>query len=163
MRLWQVASGRELPRLLGHAGYVNTVVFSPDSNLLASGSRSGEVKIWDVNNGALAYSLPSQTTGVNNVAHDGACGVRAPVESPAARNQSRNDFAPSRNDNSPFSTQSRRYPNRFFASKAPTSCMAVISPELNISTFFSALISSKLSYVRISKTRDLPSRFSAGT
>ena len=68
VRLWQVATGRELPRLAGHAGYVTTVAFSPDNSLLASGTRSGQVKLWDVNSAQLVDDLPSRTGGVDRIA-----------------------------------------------------------------------------------------------
>lgn len=68
IRLWQVATGRELSRLSGHSGYVTTLSFSKDSRFLASGSRSGEVKLWDLFKGRLAVSLPSSPQGVNTVA-----------------------------------------------------------------------------------------------
>ena len=68
IRLWEVATGRELPRLTGHSGYATTIAFSPDSRLLASGSASGEIKIWDVSANQLAFNLPTQTRNINRVA-----------------------------------------------------------------------------------------------
>lgn len=43
--------------LSGHSGNVFTIVYSPDGKLLASGG-VGEVRVWDVESGAMRYALP---------------------------------------------------------------------------------------------------------
>src|SRR5947209_5823363 len=48
VRLWEVATNRELATLRGHTGQVWSVAFSPDGKTLASSSRDGAVKLWDV-------------------------------------------------------------------------------------------------------------------
>jgi WD40 repeat protein len=48
VRLWDVASGRELQQLTGHAGSVYSVAFSPNGKILASGSKDGVVRLWAV-------------------------------------------------------------------------------------------------------------------
>ncbi len=45
--LWAVETGTQIGRLR-HAGYVTTVVFSPDGSRLASGSWEQVIKVWDV-------------------------------------------------------------------------------------------------------------------
>jgi len=55
IRLWQTATGREMPKLSGHNGWVQALAFSPNKRQLASGSNSGEIKLWDLNTGAEVY------------------------------------------------------------------------------------------------------------
>ncbi len=46
--------------LLGHEGQVFSLVFSPDSGLLASGSDDGTIKLWDVPSGNCIKTLRSE-------------------------------------------------------------------------------------------------------
>jgi WD40 repeat protein len=53
LKLWDVASGKELGNLEGHQGMVFSVAFSRDGKVLASGGgnayrKLGEVFLWDV-------------------------------------------------------------------------------------------------------------------
>ncbi|MEW6403750.1 MAG: hypothetical protein AB1649_18300 [Chloroflexota bacterium] len=46
--LWDVRTGSEQARLLGHSNLVRTVAFSPDGTRLASGGRDDMILLWDV-------------------------------------------------------------------------------------------------------------------
>jgi WD40 repeat protein len=51
IKLWAVATGKELATLTGHEGQVGPLVFSPDGKFLASGSEDRSIKLWDLATG----------------------------------------------------------------------------------------------------------------
>jgi WD40 repeat protein len=48
VRIWDLATAREIRTLVGHSDWVTGVTFSPDGSRLASSSYDRTVKIWDV-------------------------------------------------------------------------------------------------------------------
>jgi WD40 repeat protein/tRNA A-37 threonylcarbamoyl transferase component Bud32 len=72
VKVWDIATGRELHRLPGHKDLVSCVVFSPDGRWLATatgGVRTpGEVKIWDADNGRELRCLPRHATPIRGLA-----------------------------------------------------------------------------------------------
>ena len=61
-QLWEVASGKERLRVGGHGGYLRSVVFSPDGQLLATGSDDTTALVWDIDTlalGARAAKVPT--------------------------------------------------------------------------------------------------------
>jgi WD40 repeat protein len=50
--LWDVATGKQVGRLVGHQGPIQTVVFAPDGNTLATGSSDTTALVWDMKEAA---------------------------------------------------------------------------------------------------------------
>jgi WD40 repeat protein len=68
IKLWEVATGRELRTLGGHSEAVNSVAFSADGKTLASGSYDNTVKLWEVATGRELRTLSGHSGSVNSVA-----------------------------------------------------------------------------------------------
>src|SRR5262245_61531016 len=58
----------EIVPQLGHTDAINSVAYSPDGRLIASGSSDKTVKLWDAASGALLRTLQGHTKGVLSVA-----------------------------------------------------------------------------------------------
>ena len=64
IKVWDVASGRELRSLSSSAGQVNAITVSHDGTLLASGGDDAIVKLWDVATGRLVQRFIGHSKGV---------------------------------------------------------------------------------------------------
>ena len=51
VRLWNVATGRQVMLLHGHKNCVDSVAFSPDGRMLATGSGDLTARLWEVATG----------------------------------------------------------------------------------------------------------------
>ncbi|KAJ3324197.1 hypothetical protein HDU76_013452, partial [Blyttiomyces sp. JEL0837] len=67
IRLWDVASGKEIRRLDGHDSFVFGVCFSPDGERIASASDDKSVIIWDVESGRVLKKLLGHDSWVYSV------------------------------------------------------------------------------------------------
>ncbi len=70
VRLWEVATGREVRAFFGHAEPVTDLVFGPDGRTLITGSEDGTARLWDVDIGRAIHVLDSHRDGVMSVASD---------------------------------------------------------------------------------------------
>jgi WD40 repeat protein len=64
---WKANNSVPLRTLVGHKDCVTSVVFSPDSNLLASGSCDATVKIWDAKSEECLQTLRGHQDCVSSV------------------------------------------------------------------------------------------------
>ena len=63
LEIWDMSSKKIVHFLVGHSDPVNSVTFSPDGQILASGSKNGSVKLWDVNSGKEMLTISEQSNG----------------------------------------------------------------------------------------------------
>ncbi|MEW5722682.1 MAG: caspase family protein [Thermodesulfobacteriota bacterium] len=68
LKLWEVASGREIRTLIGHLAAVNGVAFSPDGRQALSGSSDGNLKLWDLSTGQAVKTFTGHMSVVSTVA-----------------------------------------------------------------------------------------------
>jgi WD40 repeat protein len=68
VRLWDVATGKDLLTLAGHGAALRCLGFSPDGSLLASGSADGGVKLWDTRTGLERVKLAGHADAVTCLA-----------------------------------------------------------------------------------------------
>jgi hypothetical protein len=68
VRLWDVASGKELLLLEGHTNWVRCAAFSPDGKQAVSCGDDNLVRVWDLKNGKELVRLSGHTEWVRSVA-----------------------------------------------------------------------------------------------
>jgi WD40 repeat protein/uncharacterized caspase-like protein len=68
IRLWDPQTGNELKQLAGHKNFVMRLAFSPDGQILASGSFDSTIKLWDVSTGRELRTIAGHSGGVNALA-----------------------------------------------------------------------------------------------
>ncbi len=67
MKLWDVASAREIRTFRGHSYYVRSVAFSPDGKHVMSGSADNTMKLWDVDTGKEIRTFQGHSSEVYSV------------------------------------------------------------------------------------------------
>ena len=66
--LWDLQTGIQRATLVGHTWFVETITFSSDSVLLASGDRTGAIYVWDTELGHRKKTLKGQQIAVKALA-----------------------------------------------------------------------------------------------
>jgi len=69
IKIWEVATGKELRTLTGHSGWVSSVVYSPDGRYLASEIGDDTIKIWEVATGKELRTLTGHSSWVLSVVY----------------------------------------------------------------------------------------------
>src|SRR5262249_10215083 len=69
IKVWDLATGKEVFTLKGHAGFVTGVAYSPDTHGRASGSTDHTVKAWAARTGAEILTITAHAVEVNAVAY----------------------------------------------------------------------------------------------
>ncbi|NEQ70423.1 MAG: hypothetical protein F6K21_34015 [Symploca sp. SIO2D2] len=67
MKIWDLEKRGELLTLSGHQGWVESVSFSPNGKLLASGSDDNTIKIWDLEKGEELFTIFGHQDSVYSV------------------------------------------------------------------------------------------------
>lgn len=60
VKLWDVASGREIASLPGHSEHINSIAFSKDDRLIFTGSWDGTLKMWDATFHQCLKTIPTR-------------------------------------------------------------------------------------------------------
>jgi RNA polymerase sigma factor (sigma-70 family) len=68
LTLWDAATGKEVRRLDGHAGWLLAAAFSPDGKVLASAGHEWEVYLWDIATGKQMRRLVGHQAGIRALA-----------------------------------------------------------------------------------------------
>lgn len=68
VKLWEIASGREIRTFTGHSAIVSSVVFSPNGRHALSGSYDGSLRLWDIATGVTIYAFKGHSFGVTSIA-----------------------------------------------------------------------------------------------
>ena len=107
VRLWEMATGKQLRVFRGHESAVTNVAFSPDGELALSGSEDGTIRLWDRESGKEVRRIDARSFHVTGMAlsPDGrrlvsccSVGCTAADGQFASRNQARAGKKQSRED-----------------------------------------------------------------
>ena len=68
LKLWDIATGREIRTFIGHSAVVNSVAVSPDGRLALSGSGDKTIRLWDIATGKEIKMFAGHAGAVYSVA-----------------------------------------------------------------------------------------------
>ena len=97
LKIWNLASGKELHTPTGHSSGINSITVTVDGRRAVSASDDGTLKVWDLSSGAELRTLAGHTDGVNGVAltsdGEGLFPLRAIKRFPGIRRVGRNEYS----------------------------------------------------------------------
>jgi WD40 repeat protein len=67
IKIWDLATGKELRTLTGHSKGVNTLAITPDGSKLVSGSCDSTIKIWDLTKEKLSFFPTNHNSDVSKL------------------------------------------------------------------------------------------------
>lgn len=67
VRLWDVATGKEVRQLRGHQNIVWSAAFSPDGNTIASCSQDQTIRLWDAATGKEIRQVPASGASIRSL------------------------------------------------------------------------------------------------
>ncbi len=85
IRLWDVATGKEIRQYTGHRGWVRSVAFSPDGKIFASGGKDKIIRIWETSTGKEIRRLEGHRSDISYVSFSPDGKLLASVEALALR------------------------------------------------------------------------------
>jgi WD40 repeat protein len=65
VRIWDVASGKQVRELNGHTEEVRAITFSPDGKLVATGSEDETIRLWSLADGRAILTLRPGSSGAS--------------------------------------------------------------------------------------------------
>lgn len=68
LRLWDVSTGQQIAKMIGHSDHLYAVSFHPDGKILASGSSDFTVRLWDVDSATELAILKKHTSTITALA-----------------------------------------------------------------------------------------------
>jgi WD40 repeat protein len=68
IRLWDVATRREVRQYVGHSGWVRSVAFAPDGKAFASGGKDRVIRLWDTATGRELRRLTGHESWIQHLA-----------------------------------------------------------------------------------------------
>ncbi|MBD2596115.1 serine/threonine protein kinase [Nostoc spongiaeforme FACHB-130] len=68
IKVWNLATGKEIRTLVGHSKSVSSIAISPDRKTLVSASRDNTIKVWNLATGKEIRTLEGHSDSVNSIA-----------------------------------------------------------------------------------------------
>ena len=68
IRLFEIATGKELRRFEGHSDHISSIAFTADAKFILSGSRDGTLRLWNIATGKELRCFKAHSSGVDFVA-----------------------------------------------------------------------------------------------